>query len=213
MSNIAVIVESSNVSLYLSTSNFSFCWKFAFIQFRPKKGDHSNLSDYWPISLTSCLSESFESILNRKVLKLLYAHNLYDCYYGFHKGQSTDDDLVFQANSWSSSLRNFSEIFAVAFVIKSHWQSLEFDLISILSLTVSILFSVPLSQITFQIGLLLLLRIVSVLILSILTVVPQGSVLLLSFINNFFSLTQYLFHFFADDSTLHFSPSFTRQPT
>ncbi|MPC38763.1 hypothetical protein E2C01_032277 [Portunus trituberculatus] len=43
----------------LSTSTFPSCWKFAYIQTVPKKGDRSNPSNYRPIALISCLSIVF----------------------------------------------------------------------------------------------------------------------------------------------------------
>ena len=53
--------------LCLSTSTFPSCWrKFAYIQPIPNKGDRSNLSNYRPIALISCLSKVFESILNKE---------------------------------------------------------------------------------------------------------------------------------------------------
>ena len=101
--------------LCLSTSTFPSCWKFAHIQPVPKKGDRSNPSNYRPIALISCLSKAFESILNRKILKHLSDHNLLsDHQYGFRKGRSTGDLLAFLTESWSSSLRDFGETFAVA---------------------------------------------------------------------------------------------------
>ncbi len=108
--------------LCLSTSTFLFCWKYAYIQSVPKKGDRSNPSDYRPIALLfclskalSCLSKAFENILNRKILKHLSASNLLsDRQYGFRKGRSTGDLLAFLTNSWLSSLSRFGETFAVS---------------------------------------------------------------------------------------------------
>ncbi len=101
--------------LCLSTSTFPSCWKSAHIQPIPKKGDRSNPSNHRPIALISCLSKAFESILNRKILKHLSAHNLLsDRQYGFRKGRSTGNLLALLAESWSSSLRGFGATFAVA---------------------------------------------------------------------------------------------------
>ncbi len=116
--NCASVLAPCLVKLFrlcLSTSTFPSCWKFAHIQPVPKKGDDSNPSNYRPIALTSCLSKAFESILNRKILKHLSAHNfLSDRQYGFCKGRSTGDPLASLTESWLSSLRDFSETFAVA---------------------------------------------------------------------------------------------------
>ncbi|MPC12814.1 hypothetical protein E2C01_005524 [Portunus trituberculatus] len=45
--------------LCLLTSSFPSCWKFAYIQPVPKKGDRSNPSNYGLIALLSCLFKVF----------------------------------------------------------------------------------------------------------------------------------------------------------
>ena len=116
--NCASVLAPCLVKLFqlcLSTSTFPSCWKFAYIQPVPKKGDRSNPSNYRPIALISCLSKVFESILNKKILKHLSLHNLLsDRQYGFRQGRSTGDLLAFLTKSWSSSFRDFGETFAVA---------------------------------------------------------------------------------------------------
>ena len=62
--------------LCLSTSTFPSCWKFAYIQRIPKRGDRSSPSDYRPIALISCLSKVFEFIFNKEILKHLSLHNM-----------------------------------------------------------------------------------------------------------------------------------------
>ncbi len=59
-----------------STSTFPSCWKYAYIQPVPKKGDRSNFSSYRPIALLSCISRAFETILNKWFLKHLTSFNL-----------------------------------------------------------------------------------------------------------------------------------------
>ncbi len=110
--------------LCLSTSTFPSSWKFAHIQPVPKKGDLSNPSNYSPIALKSCLFKPFESILNKKILMHLSAHNLSDSQYGFRKVRSTGDLLACLTESWSSSLRDFGETFAVALDISKTFDSL-----------------------------------------------------------------------------------------
>ncbi len=100
--------------LCLSTSTFPSCWKYAYVQPVPKKGDRSNPSNYCPINLLSCLFKAFESILNWKNQKHLSTSALLsDCQYGFHKGRSTGDLLSLRTDSWSSSLSPFGETFSV----------------------------------------------------------------------------------------------------
>ncbi len=101
--------------LCLSTSTFPSCWKCAYVQPVPKKGDRSNPSKYRPIALFSYLSRTFETILNRKFLKHLSSFNLLsDHQFGFRKGRSTGYLLAFLTDSWSSTLSRFGETFAVA---------------------------------------------------------------------------------------------------
>ncbi len=101
--------------LCLSTSTFPSWWKYTYVQPVPKRGDHSNPSNYLPIVSISCLSKAFETILNGKFLKHLSSFNfLSDRQYGFRKGRSTGDLLAFLTDSWSSFLSRFGETFAVA---------------------------------------------------------------------------------------------------
>ena len=82
--------------LCLSTSSYPSCWKFVHIQPVPKKDDHSNPSNYRPLTLISCLSKVFESVLNKKIIRHLSTHNLLSDYpYGFRKGRSTGDRPAF----------------------------------------------------------------------------------------------------------------------
>ncbi len=118
LKNCASVLTPCLVKLFrlcLSTSTFHSCWKYAYVQPVPKKGDRSNPSNYRPIALISCLSKVFETILNRKFLKHLSSSNLLsDHKYGFRKGRSTGDLLPFLTDSWSSSLSLFGETFVVA---------------------------------------------------------------------------------------------------
>ena len=86
--------------LCLSTSTYLSCWMFAHIQPIPKKGDHSNSSNYRPITLICYLFKTFESVLNKKIMRHLLAHNLLsDCQHGFRKGRSTGDLIAFVTES------------------------------------------------------------------------------------------------------------------
>ena len=110
--------------LCLSTSTYPSCWKFAHIQPFPEKSDLSNASNYRPIALISCLFKAFESVLNKKIMWHLSAHNLLsDCQYGFHKGRSTSDNFVFITEFWSSSFKDFGETFAVGLDISKAFDS------------------------------------------------------------------------------------------
>ncbi len=204
--------------LCMSTSTFPSCWKYAFIQPVPKKGDCSNPSNYRPIAIFSCLSKASESILNQKTQKhLSTADLLSDRHYGFRKGLSTGN-LSLLTDSCSSSLSCFGETFSVALDI-----SKAFDRIcnkSLLSRLPSFGFYPSLCSFisSFLSG-----RSISALVdghcsspKPINSGVPLGSVitptLFLLFINDL-STTNCPIHSYADDSTLHFSTSFDRRPT
>ncbi len=101
--------------LCLSTSIFPLCWKFTYVQLVIKNVNRFNPSSYRPIALLSCLSKTFEGILNIKVLKHLSSSNLIsNRQYRFRRGRSTGDFLAFLTDSWSSFPSCFGETFAVA---------------------------------------------------------------------------------------------------
>ena len=207
-------------SFCLSTGSYPSCWKRALIQPVPKKGDPSLPSNYRPIALTSVLSKVFESILNRKIWEHLSSSNLIsDRQYGFRKERSTGDLLSFLSERWSSSLRDFGESFAVALDI-----SKAFDRVwhkALISKLPSFGFYPSLCNLISDF---LSDRFIAAVVdghrssfKSINSGVPQGSVLsptlFLIFINDLLSCTSSPIHSFADDSTLHYSFSFNRQPS
>ncbi len=97
---------------------FSFCWKYAYIQPVPKKGDRSEPSKYRPIALLSCLSKAFETIINQWFLMHLFSFNLLsDRQCGFRNENSTGDVLAYLINSQSYSWRCCGKTFAVAWEI------------------------------------------------------------------------------------------------
>ncbi len=116
LKNCAYVVTSCLVILfriYLSTSTFPSCWKYAYIHPVSKKADLSKPSNYRSVALLSCLSKAFESILNRKIQKRLSTSDLLsDRQYGFRKGISTGDLLTLLTDFWSSSLSRFGETFS-----------------------------------------------------------------------------------------------------
>lgn len=52
---------ASELTQSLLAQIFPFAWKQALVQPIPKKGDRSNLSNYFPIALTSATSKIFDS--------------------------------------------------------------------------------------------------------------------------------------------------------
>ncbi len=108
--------------LCLSTSTFPSCWKLAYVQPVPRKGNRSNPSNYRPVALLSCLSKSFETILNEKIHMHLSASNLLsDCQYGFCKGRSTGD-LAFFLTLGHSLLAVWWNFHCCLRHVKSLWQ-------------------------------------------------------------------------------------------
>jgi len=206
--------------LILKSSTYPKSWKHALVQPVPKKGDHSNPSNYRPIALTSAIAKVFEFILNSHFLKHLETHSLLsDHQYGFRKARSTGDLLSYLTNVWSSSLRDFGESFVVALDI-----SKAFDRVwhkALLAKLPSFGFT---PSITKLIASFLSNRSISVVVdgatsssFPVSSGVPQGSVLsptlFLLFINGLLSSSSSPIHSYADDSTLHKSSSFNSQPS
>ncbi len=80
-----------------------------------RKCDRSTPSNYRPIALFSCLSEAFESILNRKIQKHVSTSDLLsELQNGFRKQRSSGYLLTLLTDSWLSSLGRFGETFSVA---------------------------------------------------------------------------------------------------
>ena len=221
LKNCASVLEpclSKLFRLCLSTQSFPSCWKFAHVHPVPKKDDHSQPSNYRPISLISCLSKVFESVLNRKILRFLESHDLLsDRQYGFRKGRSTADLLAYLSNSWSSSLNMSGESFAVALDISKAFDKVWHK--ALISKLPSYGFYPSLCSFIkdFLSG-----RSIAAVVdgftslpRTINSGVPQGSVLsptlFLIFINDLLTTSDYL-HSYADDTTLHFSFSFPNSP-
>ncbi|KAL7630118.1 UNVERIFIED_CONTAM: hypothetical protein RMT77_019747 [Armadillidium vulgare] len=205
-------------TLCLSTSTFPSCWKRALILPVQKKGKPSQPSNYRPISLTSVLSKVFESILNRKIWKYLNSSNLFsDRQYGFGKKRFTGD-LLFLSLTLGPPLfgisvnllaldisKAFDRVWHKALISKLTSFGIYPSLCELLSYSLSgrsIAAVVDGNHSSFK---------------SINSGVPHGSVLSLTlfllFINDLLSVTSSPIHSYADDSTLHYSFQFERQPS
>ncbi len=223
LENCASVLTPYLVKLFrlcLSTSSSPSCWKYAYIQPVHKKGDRSNPSNYRPITLLSCLSKAFESILNRKSQKHLSTSDLLsDRQYRFRKGRSTGEFLSLLSDYWSSSLSCFGETFSFSLEISKHFDKVWHK--SLLSKLSSFGFYHSLCSFisSFLSG-----RSISAVVdgqcsspKPINSGVPQGSdltpTLFLLFINDLLSITNFFIHPYAEYSTLHFSTSFDRRPT
>jgi len=101
--------------LSLKTGVFPTAWKKAHIVPVHKKGDRSNVSNYRPISITSCISKVFETIVNEHILDHIEGSNLIsDSQYGFRKARSTGDLLTYASHMWNAAAEAFGETRAVS---------------------------------------------------------------------------------------------------
>ena len=206
--------------LILISCTYPSSWKDALVQPVSKKSDHSNPFNYRAIALTLAVAKVFKTLLNSHFIKNLESNNLLsDHQYGYCKARSTGDLLSYLTLTWSSSLRNFGESFAVALDISKIfdrvWHKALLVKLPAYSFTPSFcnLISSFLSN-----------RFISVVVDSATSAsfpvssgVPQGSVLsptfFLLFINDLLHASASIVHSFTNDSTLHKSSSFQCRPS
>ena len=195
-------------------------WKHALVQPVPKKGDHSNPSNYRPIALTAVVAKVFETLLNSHFIKHLESNNLLsDHQYGFHKARSTGDLLSYLTHAWSSLLRNFVESFVIALDISKAldrvWHKALLAKLPVYGFTLS--FCKLISSFLSNCFISVVVDGATSASFPVSSGVPQGSVLsptlFLLFINDLLHASASDVHSFADDSTLHKSSSFQCQPS
>ena len=76
----------------LNSEYFPDQWPEGIIVTVHKKGDVSNVENYRGITLVSCMSKLFTSILNKRITVLCDKFNIIsDAQFGFRKGRSTVD--------------------------------------------------------------------------------------------------------------------------
>merc|ERR1712002_391403 len=203
----------------MRTSSFQDSWKQANIHPVPKKGNKSDPNNYRPIAITSILSKTFETLLNKHITKHLDTHSvLNDKQYGFRKCRSTADLLIYLTNSIHLSLEGYGETHFTALDISKAFDRVWHG---------GLLSKIPhygLSPISKVIESFLTNRQIRVLLdgshsswHNINSGVPQGSVLaptlFLLNINDLLSSTVNSIHSYADDSSLHSSFSFSKPPS
>lgn len=90
-------------------------WKIARVHPIPKKGDRSDPANYRPIAITSLLSKVMEHIINKQLLGYLEDCRLIsDRQYGFRKGRSAGDLLVYLTHRWAQAIEGRGEALAVS---------------------------------------------------------------------------------------------------
>lgn len=194
-------------------------WKYAHVVPIPKKGDRSIVGNYRPIAITSVLSKLMESIINSRIVQHLECHKLIsDRQYGFRPKRSTGDLLCYLQQIWLNSLNNFGECNVVALDIAKAFDKVWHKALlnKLPSYGISELVIAWISDFLSD-------RSISVRLDGVISDtyvtnsgVPQGCVLsptlFLIFINDLLSVTANPINSFADDSTLHNSSSYLRNP-
>ncbi|CAG4978252.1 unnamed protein product [Parnassius apollo] len=90
-------------------------WKTAYVHPIPKNGDRSDPSNYRPIAITSLFSKTMESIVNCQFMRYLEDHELIsDRQYGFCRGRSAGDLLVYLTHRWAEAVEFKGEALAVS---------------------------------------------------------------------------------------------------
>ncbi|CAK1596057.1 unnamed protein product [Parnassius mnemosyne] len=90
-------------------------WKTAFVHPIPKKGDRSDPSNYRPIAITSLFSKIMESIINCQLIRYLEDHQLISVrQYGFRRGRSAGDLLVYLTHRWAEAVESKGKALAVS---------------------------------------------------------------------------------------------------
>ena len=101
------------------SGHFPRSWKEAIVVPIPKPGkDHTNPTNYRPISLTSCLCKTMERMINSRLVWFLETNKLLNQFQsGFRRGRSTTDHLI-----------RLESLVRDAFVRGNHVVSIFFDL-------------------------------------------------------------------------------------
>ena len=94
---------------------FPKCWKASNIHPIPKKGDHSDPSNYRPIAIIPVIAKVFERYVNHNIKEFIEASKIVDDkQYGFRSNRSTGDLLAYVTHKWNNAMENHGESFAVA---------------------------------------------------------------------------------------------------
>ena len=91
----------------------------------PKPGkDSKNLSNYRPISMTSCLCKTIERMINTRLVWFLEKNNILTKYQsGFRKGRTTTDQLIRLESFIRDSLVKGNHVVAVFFYLEKAYDT------------------------------------------------------------------------------------------
>ena len=82
-------------NLSITTGEYPDFLKIAKVLPIHKKGEHSDMNNYRPISILSHLNKIFETIISKQIKNYLQKHNiLYKYQYGFRENHSTDHAVI-----------------------------------------------------------------------------------------------------------------------
>ena len=111
-------------NLSLKQGYFPVKWKEARVQPAFKKGDHSYVTNYHPISLLPIVAKVLESLVNRHLMQNLEGNQLLsDTQYGFRSKRSTADLLSLATEVWLRSLDEYGESRVVSLDISKAFDS------------------------------------------------------------------------------------------
>ena len=107
------------------TGDIPDCWKEATVIPIPKPGkDHTNPTNYRPISLTSCLCKTMERMINSRLMWFLEKNGVFSKYQsGFRKGRTTTDQLIRLESFIRDSFLNGNHVVSVFFDLEKAYDT------------------------------------------------------------------------------------------
>jgi len=90
-----------------------------------KKGDRKNVVNYRCITLLSCLSMLFTTVINKRISSYCYKYNtVSDAQFGFRKGSSTTDATFALLSLVQHYLNNNKRLFVAFIDLKKYFDSI-----------------------------------------------------------------------------------------
>lgn len=117
--------------LSISTSKLPKIWKSAYVTpVYKRKGDRSSPSSYRPISLTSCIGKTLESIVNNRLMTFLLENSLIsENQFGFLPKHSTLDQLALDYHTWLKAVEKKETCLAAFLDLSSAFTSVPHEAI------------------------------------------------------------------------------------